>query len=117
MGGNDGDCASYRGRLIAVPEQGGTPRMFTVDAAADESQGAIWMGGAAPVVDSSGDIWVSTGNGSVYSYSHPYDNSDSILELTPSLRWRSSSRRPPGPRTIPGTLTCRPRRRCCPTGR
>jgi outer membrane protein assembly factor BamB len=86
MGGNDGDCASYRGRLIAVPEKGGTPRMFTVDAAAGESQGAIWMGGAAPVVDSSGDIWVSTGNGSVYSYAHPYDNSDSVLELTPSLQ-------------------------------
>jgi polyvinyl alcohol dehydrogenase (cytochrome) len=85
MGGNDGDCASYRGRVIAVPEQGGTPAMFTVDAAADESQGAIWMGGAAPVVDASGDIWVTTGNGSVYSYSHPYDNSDSILELSPSL--------------------------------
>ncbi len=86
MGGNYGDCASYRGRLIAVPETGGTPTMFTVDAAADESQGAIWMGGAAPVVDSAGDIWVSTGNGSVYSYSHSYDDSDSLLELSPSLQ-------------------------------
>jgi outer membrane protein assembly factor BamB len=86
MGGNDGDCAAYRGRLIAVPEAGGAPEMFTVDAAADESQGAIWMGGAAPVVDSSGDIWVSTGNGSVYSYSHAYDDSDSVLELSPSLK-------------------------------
>ena len=86
MGGNDGDCASYRGRLIAVPEQGGTPDMFTVDAAPDESQGAIWMGGAAPVVDSSGDVWVSTGNGSVYSASHAYDDSDSILRLSPSLK-------------------------------
>ena len=86
MGGNDGDCASYRGRLIAAPEQGGAPEMFTVDAAADESQGAIWMGGAAPVVDSSGDIWVSTGNGSVDSYSHAYDDSDSILRLSPSLK-------------------------------
>ena len=86
MGGNYGDCAAYRGRLAAVPETGGTPKMFTVDAAAGESQGAIWMGGAAPVVDSGGDIWVSTGNGSVYSYSHAYDNSDSILELSPSLK-------------------------------
>ncbi|HEY6787206.1 MAG TPA: PQQ-binding-like beta-propeller repeat protein [Trebonia sp.] len=86
MGGNDGDCAAYKGRLIAVPETGGTPRMFTVDGAAGESQGAIWMGGAAPVVDSSGDIWVSTGNGSVSSYSHAYDNSDSVLELSPSLK-------------------------------
>ena len=25
MGGNYGDCAAYRGRLIAVPETGGTP--------------------------------------------------------------------------------------------
>jgi polyvinyl alcohol dehydrogenase (cytochrome) len=86
MGGNYGDCAAYRGQLIAVPETGGTPKFFTVDAAAGESQGAIWMGGAAPVVDSTGDIWVSTGNGSVYSYSHAYDDSDSILELSPSLK-------------------------------
>jgi outer membrane protein assembly factor BamB len=86
MGGNDGDCAAYKGRLIAVPETGGTPKMFTVDAAAGESQGAIWMGGAAPVVDSSSDIWVSTGNGSVYSSSHAYDDSDSVLELSPSLK-------------------------------
>ena len=86
MGGNYGDCAAYRGRLIAVPETGGTPKTFTVDAGAGESQGAIWMGGAAPVVDASGDIWVSTGNGSVYSDRHAYDNSDSVLELSPSLK-------------------------------
>ena len=85
MGGNYGDCAAYRGRVIAVKETGGTPKIFTVDAAAGESQGAVWMGGAAPVVDSSGDIWVTAGNGSVYSYSQPYDDSDSILELSPSL--------------------------------
>jgi outer membrane protein assembly factor BamB len=86
MGGNFGDCSSYRGRVIAVPETGGTPSMFTVDAAAGESQGAVWMGGAAPVVDSSGNVWVATGNGSVYSYSHAYDDSDSVLELSSSLR-------------------------------
>jgi polyvinyl alcohol dehydrogenase (cytochrome) len=86
MGGNFGDCAAYRGRVIAVQESGGTPKTFTVDAAAGQSQGAVWMGGAAPVVDSSGNIWVSTGNGSVYSDSQPYDNSDSILELSPSLK-------------------------------
>ena len=67
FGGNFGDCAAYRGRLVAVPEAGGTPADFTVDAAAGESQGAIWMGGAAPAVDSSGHLWVSTGNGSVHS--------------------------------------------------
>jgi outer membrane protein assembly factor BamB len=86
FGGNFGDCASYRGRVVAVPEKGGQPRYFTVDAAAGESQGAIWMGGAAPVVDASGHIWVSVGNGSVNSSAHPYDDSDSALELSSSLR-------------------------------
>ena len=86
MGGNYGDCAAYRGRLMSVPETGGTPEIFTVDAAPGESQGAIWMGGAAPVVDSGGGIWVSAGNGSVYSSSHAYDNSDSVLQLSPSLK-------------------------------
>jgi hypothetical protein len=86
MGGNDGDCATYRGRVVAVNESGGTPTFFTVDAAAGDSQGAIWMGGAAPEVDSTGDIWVSVGNGSVYSASKPYDDSDSALQLSGSLQ-------------------------------
>jgi outer membrane protein assembly factor BamB len=86
MGGNYGDCASYRGRVVAVSEAGGTPKFFTVDAAAGDSQGAVWMGGAAPAVDANGDIWVSAGNGSVYSADQPYDDSDSALELSSSLQ-------------------------------
>ena len=86
MGGNYGDCSSYRGRVVAVDETGGTPSYFTVDAAAGDSQGAIWMGGAAPAVDAGGNIWVSAGNGSVYSASQPYDDSDSVLELSSSLQ-------------------------------
>jgi outer membrane protein assembly factor BamB len=85
MGGNDGDCASYRGRVIGAPEAGGTPRFFTVDGASGQSQGAVWMGGGAPAVDAAGNIWVSTGNGSVYSASQPYDDSDAVLELSSSL--------------------------------
>jgi outer membrane protein assembly factor BamB len=72
--------------VIAAPETGGKPRTFTVDSASGESQGAVWMGGAAPVVDASGDVWVATGNGSVYSYSHAYDDSDAVLELSPTMR-------------------------------
>jgi len=85
FGGNDGDCASYRGRVVTVAEAGGHPSFFTVDAGSGQSQGAIWMGGAAPAVDASGNIWVEAGNGSVYSSSDPYDDSDSVLELSPSL--------------------------------
>ena len=86
MGGNFGDCGSYRGRVEAVPETGGSPVVFTADAAAGESQGAIWMGGAAPVVDRKGHVWVTVGNGSVTSSSHAYDHSDSVLELSSTMR-------------------------------
>jgi outer membrane protein assembly factor BamB len=86
FGGNFGDCAAYRGRLVAVSEAGGTPTDFTVDAAGGESQGAIWMGGAAPAVDASGHLWVGVGNGSVTSAGGPYDYSDSVLELSSALR-------------------------------
>jgi polyvinyl alcohol dehydrogenase (cytochrome) len=85
MGGNYGDCASYRGRVVAVSESGGLPRFFTVDAASGDSQGAIWMGGAAPAIDSNGNIWVGVGNGSVRTSSQAYDDSGSALELSSSL--------------------------------
>ena len=86
FGGSQGDCGKYRGRVVSVPETGGTPGFFTVDAGRGESQGAIWMGGAAPVVDAHSDLWVATGNGSVYSARHAYDDSDGVLEISPSLR-------------------------------
>src|SRR5712664_1232492 len=86
FGGNDGDCATYRGRVVSVPETGGPPAMFTVDAKPGQSQGAVWMGGAAPAVDAAGHVLVSAGNGSVYKASRGYDDSDSVLDLSPSMR-------------------------------
>ncbi len=86
FGGNYGDCSTYRGRLVAVPEAGGAPAFFTVAAASDTSKGAIWMGGAAPAVDRHGNLWVSTGNSTITSSGHRYDNSDGTLQLSPSLR-------------------------------
>lgn len=84
-GGNDGDCEPYHGWIESVPVTGGKPSFFEVDAARGNSQGAVWMGGAAPVIRHGG-IWVAVGNGSVKSSSQPYDNSDSVLELSPSLK-------------------------------
>ena len=43
------------------------------------------MGGAAPAVDSQGNVWVSVGNGSVRNPARAYDNSDSALELSPMM--------------------------------
>jgi outer membrane protein assembly factor BamB len=86
MGGNYGDCATYRGRVVSVKESGSRPAIFTVDNRAGDSQGSIWMGGAAPVVDAKGNVWVSVGNGSVHSSGQAYDDSDSVLELTATGR-------------------------------
>ena len=84
FGGNAYDCGTYRGRVVGVPAAGGTPRFFTVNPAPGENNAAVWMGGGAPAVGPNGDLWVATGNGSLNQ--HPYDHSDSVLELTPSLR-------------------------------
>jgi outer membrane protein assembly factor BamB len=85
FGGNYGDCSTYHGWVVSVPETGGATEAFAVDSGPGESQGAVWMGGAAPVVDSGGNIWVEAGNGSVTSPSARYDDSDSVLELSPAL--------------------------------
>jgi outer membrane protein assembly factor BamB len=71
--------------VVSVPETGGAAEDYAVDSAKGQSQGAIWMGGAAPVVDSSGNIWVEAGNGSVTTPGAAYDDSDSVLELSPAL--------------------------------
>jgi polyvinyl alcohol dehydrogenase (cytochrome) len=85
FGGNDGDCPPYRGHVVSVPETGGQPAVFTVDAKSGQAQGAVWMGGGAPAVDSGGHVWVSVGNGSVRQESRGYDDSDSVLELSPAM--------------------------------
>jgi outer membrane protein assembly factor BamB len=85
-GGNDGDCNYYHGWVVAIPETGGSMRTFEVDPLSGDDQGAIWMGGGDPVVDSKGNIWVSSGNGSQNDCSQTYDLSDSVIELSPALK-------------------------------
>ena len=86
FGGNYGDCGTYHGTVAAVPEGGGVPKYYVADGAADEREGAVWMGGGAPLVDADGNIWFSVGNGS--ESNPPYDYSDSVIELSSSLRRR-----------------------------
>ena len=85
FGGNDGDCGNYHGWVVSIPEGGGTQQSFEVASAAGDSQGAVWMGGAAPVVDGQGNIWVTTGNSAFTSSGDAYDYSDGVLELSPSM--------------------------------
>jgi outer membrane protein assembly factor BamB len=85
-GGNYGDCSTYHGWVVSVPETGGPLATYEVDPAAGDDQGAVWMGGAAPDIDSAGNIWFAIGNGSVQSNGRPYDGSDSVVELSSSLK-------------------------------
>jgi len=81
FGGNYGDCGSYHGWVIGVPETGsGTLLHYQVPTA---NQGAIWAP-PGPTVDTAGDVFVATGNGSA-GPGQPFDHGDAVIELSPAL--------------------------------
>jgi polyvinyl alcohol dehydrogenase (cytochrome) len=87
FGGNAGDCGSYRGAVVAVPEAGGPPSFWQYPAAAPAyGGGAVW-GTSGPAVDGEGHIYVSTGNPNFPKGQEvgTYDYSDSIVELSSSM--------------------------------
>ncbi len=86
FGGNSGDCSTYHGLVVAAPEDGSAPTTFTVATLPGDSQGAVWMGGAAPTIDAKGDVWLATGNSAFHRANDPYDNSDGVLELSPTMQ-------------------------------
>lgn len=84
-----GDQDPWYGWVIAYQYNG---TAFTQTAAFNTTpnggEGGIWMSGAAPSVDSSGNLYVSTGNGpfDVTNSTPPTnDYGDSLLQLTASL--------------------------------
>ena len=85
FGGNDGDCGDYHGYVVSAPEDGSPPAAFEVSSLPGDSQGAVWMGGGAPVVDAEGDVWVASGNGNFQSPGNSFDDSDAVLELSPTM--------------------------------
>ena len=79
FGGLAGDCGQYQGEVVGVPTTGsGATISYQVPVA---REGAIWATGG-PVIDASGNLYVSVGNGSSTT---TYDGSDSVLELSPTL--------------------------------
>jgi outer membrane protein assembly factor BamB len=90
FGGNYGDCGIYHGVVGALSESAASRALtYVIDSAPGEREGAVWMGGAAPAVDAAGNVWVSSGNGSVTSAGQAYDHSDAVLELTPSMKLKA----------------------------
>jgi hypothetical protein len=62
--------------------------LYTFNSAPNATRGGIWMGGGAPSADTSGNLYVITGNGifDVTSSKAPNnDYGDSFLKLTGSL--------------------------------
>jgi polyvinyl alcohol dehydrogenase (cytochrome) len=83
-GGNDGDCGTYHGWLVAAPETGGALQSFGVSQSS--GGGAIWGAGDGAAVDGSGDIWAATGNG----FGPPYDYQESVIKLDSNLNLLAS---------------------------
>jgi hypothetical protein len=86
FGGNSGDCGPYHGLVVSAPEDGSAPATFTVASLPGDAQGAVWMGGGAPVLDGQGNVWVSTGNSAFHQSGDAYDDSDGVLELSPTMQ-------------------------------
>lgn len=81
FGGNYGDCAQYRGTVVAVPESGvGRILSYVVPTA---QGGAVWAPSGISV-SPEGNIYVATGNGASTSPSD-FDEGDSIIALSPTL--------------------------------
>jgi outer membrane protein assembly factor BamB len=84
-GGLAGDCGPYRGAVESVTEDGGSPVSFIVPTT---REGGIW-GPSGPAISSTGDVYVSVGNGAQTDPTKPFDGSDSVTQLDSTLHVKS----------------------------
>ena len=84
FGGHAGDCGPYVGSVVAVPAagRGAAARRAEVYEVPSKDHAGIWAPGG-PVVGPGGTVYVGVGNGDT---APPYDDSDSVTALSPSLR-------------------------------
>ena len=84
-GGLFGDCGAYQGWVIGAPagaSQSASSGALIGYKTPCERECGIWAPGG-PTVDSSGDLWVATGNGEPTSR---FTDANSVLRLSPNLR-------------------------------
>ena len=80
LGGLAGDCGQYVGEVVGVPASGqGATISYRVPTS---REGAVWATGG-PVIDATGNVYVSVGNGASTT---TYDGTDSVVELSPTLQ-------------------------------
>ena len=80
-GGLAGDCGPYKGAVVSVTEDGRSPVSFIVPTT---REGGIW-GPSGPAISSNGDVYVAAGNGAQTDPKKPFDGSDSVTQLSPTL--------------------------------
>jgi hypothetical protein len=105
------DQGPYHGRMLAFDANTLLPTSFNFDAGFTKGRAGIWMAGAGPVVDGSGNLFFATGNSDVDAS----DYSQSIVKIDASLisaigfrptayiRHDDEDFGSAGPITIPGT--------------
>ncbi|HTP19908.1 MAG TPA: PQQ-binding-like beta-propeller repeat protein [Solirubrobacteraceae bacterium] len=90
-GQNTGDCPGpngpAHGYVVSIPETGGQLHYFQIGSGKD--RGAVWMGGSPPVIDSHGNVYVASADGYNFGPGQPYDDSDGVLELSPTMHLES----------------------------
>ena len=90
-GQNTGDCPGpngpAHGYVVSIPESGGSLHYFQIGSGRD--RGAVWMGGSSPVVDPHGNVYVASADGYDLGAGQPYDDSDAVLELSPTMQLES----------------------------
>jgi outer membrane protein assembly factor BamB len=80
-GGLEGDCGPYHGWLVSVTENGTGLVDFQVPT---HREGGIWAT-AGPSIDGAGNVYAAVGNGDQTNPNGSYDDSDSVLKLSPTL--------------------------------
>src|ERR1700733_11179067 len=90
-GQNTGDCPGpngpAHGYVVSIPETGGALHYFQISSGKD--RGAVWMGGSSPVVGPHGTVYVASADGYDLGPAQPYDDSDAVLELSPTMHLES----------------------------
>jgi polyvinyl alcohol dehydrogenase (cytochrome) len=81
FGGLFGNCGPHIGSVVGVPlsGKGALVSYFTPTT----RQGAVW-GSSGPVLGPDSDFWVGIANGEATAA--PYDGSDAVIRLTPTLK-------------------------------
>ena len=80
-GGLYGDCGDYHGWVLGAPASGPTGQVYSYQVPTAR-EGAVWEP-SGPAVDSAGNLYVATGNGSSTS---SFDFGNAVIRLTPTLQ-------------------------------